>query len=267
VTRYLRGIDVPAVLAIAGVDPTGGAGLFADFETLGDFDVRAFGVVAALTAQTQSAFTGAYPVSGDVLSAEIASVCEAEGDILRGVKVGMLGDARNVQTVVNAIDRYRLRNVVVDPVLRSTSGGDLIDAEGFVALREQLIPHAMVLTPNAEEAGALLGWPAPRSEAEMGAAARDLRALGAQWVLIKGGHVATGERCIDVLVGPDQSATVIGSERSAGAIRGGGCRLSSAIAACLARDVPVVDACALAHRHVASLIHQTVPVKPIMELA
>jgi hydroxymethylpyrimidine/phosphomethylpyrimidine kinase len=270
--RFLPEFDTPPVLAVAGVDPTGGAGLFADFETFGDFNVRGFGVVAALTAQTSTAFTGAYPVPGNVLSAEIVSVCESEP--VQAVKVGMLGDAGNVQTVVDAIDRkwggdswYRLRNIVVDPVLRSTSGGELIDAQGFIALKERLIPRATVLTPNADEAGALLGRAAPQNEAEMCAAAMDLRALGAEWVLMKGGHVATGDRCVDVLVGPDGNPTTIGSPRSTGTIRGTGCRLSSAIAACLARGMSVPDACAQAHRHVSSLIHRSVPFRPIMEIA
>jgi hydroxymethylpyrimidine/phosphomethylpyrimidine kinase len=256
--------DRPVVLAIAGVDPTGGAGLFADFETFAEFKVRGLGVVAALTAQTDHRFAGAFPVAGAVLRAQLDAMCAGP---IAAVKIGMLGDVANVATVVDAIEQYRLPNVVLDPVLRSTSGGDLLTRDGIDVMRERLLPLTMMITPNADEAGVLLGRSAPRNEAEMVQAARDLRALGPKWVLVKGGHVESMRSGLDVLAFDDECIISGGSRIEGASIRGSGCRLSSAIAARLAYGENVLDALTAAQHHVSWLLGRSVPWRPIMEIA
>ena len=154
-----------------------------------------------------------------------------DGFDVGAVKIGMLGSAANVATVARVLRSMRGRNVVLDPVLVSSSGTPLLSAAGITALREKLIPLATVLTPNLPEAGVLLGRSVRESQMEK--AVNDLLALGAGAVLLKGGH-GRGRIVRDVLATRD-SAREFRHPRLALQARGTGCVLSSAIACGLAR--------------------------------
>lgn len=242
----------PCVLSIAGSDPSGGAGVQADLRTFAALGVDAGAAIAVLTAQNAREVLGVLAVPVDFITLQIDAVF-AERDIA-AVKVGMLGDASAVRAVAAALRAHRPRHVVVDPVLRSTSGTVLLAPPAVEVLRRALLPLATVVTPNAAEAGVLLERAAPATVREMREAAQALCALGPTWVLVTGGHVAAGADCVDVLSGVSglhelRTLRIPGAER-----HGTGCVLSSAIAAYLARGWDVRSACAAAQEFVAAML-------------
>lgn len=242
----------PRVLSIAGSDPSGGAGVQADLRTFAALGVDAGAVIAVLTAQNAREVLAVLAVPADFITLQIDAVF-AESDIA-AVKVGMLGDASTVRAVAAALRAHHPRHVVVDPVLRSTSGAPLLAPAAVEVSRHELLPLATVVTPNAAEAGVLLERAAPASLREMREAAEALCALGPMWALVTGGHVAAGADCVDVLAGAP-GIHELRTPRIPGADRHGtGCVLSSAIAAHLARGWDVPRSCAAAQGFVAAML-------------
>ncbi len=224
----------PAVLVLAGLDPSGGAGIQADIGTIMALGVHAAPVVTVLTVQDTVDVRACRPVD-PALIVEQASVVLADLDV-RAIKIGLLGEP-SVLEAVAGICRLRPEiPVVLDPVL--TAGGGY--ALGGSALRrvlfDTLLPMASIVTPNGPELHALSGLPASDDEA-----ARRLLATGCRHVLVTGGHGA-GETVVDVL--HDRNGPVVSweSPRRPGRFHGTGCTLASAIAAGLAQDRPVTDA-------------------------
>lgn len=173
---------------------------------------------------------------------------------IRSVKTGMLGTSAVARAVARVLRAAAAPNIIVDPVLRATSGARLVDDDGIGTIRIELLPIATIVTPNAAEAGALLGTPPPASIAQMRDAASALRDLGPRWVLVTGGHVDAGDDCVDVLAGEDGIRELRVPRVLAASTHGTGCTLSSAIAALLTLGHDVPDACARAQRFVAAAI-------------
>jgi hydroxymethylpyrimidine kinase/phosphomethylpyrimidine kinase len=173
---------------------------------------------------------------------------------IRAVKTGMLGTGAVARAVARVLRNASAQNIVVDPVMRASTGARLLDGDGLGAMRSELLPLATVLTPNAAEAGALLCAPPPDSVPAMRTAAQVLRRLGPRWVLVTGGHVDGGAECVDVLAGEDGVRELRVPRVPLGDMHGSGCMLSSAIAANLALGYDVPEACARAQRHVAAAI-------------
>jgi len=224
-TRYAR------VLSIAGSDSGGGAGVQADLKTFAALGCYGMSAVTALTAQNTLGVQGIHAVPPAFLRLQLASVLDDIG--ADAVKVGMLHEPEVVEVVAWAIDRYRLARVVLDPVMVATSGDRLIAPATAEVLVRELFPRASVVTPNLDEAALLLGRRIEGVEA-LDAAAQDLLDLGAQAVLLKGGHLP-GDVCVDLLVRRDAPPLRLASPRIASRnVHGTGCTLSSAIAAQLA---------------------------------
>jgi len=215
-----------SVLTIAGSDSGGAAGIQADLKTFAAFGAHGLSAIAAFTAQNLDSVLSIHRVPSHALEHQLQALFA--GFDIAAVKIGMLGSVANVTAVAATLRAMRARNVVLDPVLASTSGAALLSARGVRALREQLIPLADVLTPNLPEAEILLG----SSVRDVEAAARALRALGARAVLLKGGH-ARGRIVRDVLVDA-RGVEEFRHARLAVRARGTGCVLSSAIACGLA---------------------------------
>ena len=248
-------VDVLNVLTIAGSDPSGGAGIQADLKTFAALQVYGCAVITALTAQNTVAVPAVFSVPPDFVRRQI-DVLFADVTI-HAVKIGMLGTASVIREVADALRTHRPEVVVLDPVLRASTGAPLLDADACSALLEELLPLASVVTPNAQETGMLLGALPPRSIAEAGAAARALTVRGARAVLVTGGHVGENATCVDVL--DDGTSThEFGVPRVSGAAstHGTGCTLSSAIAALMARGAGLPQACAEAQAFVATSIRQ-----------
>ena len=231
--RYAR------VLSIAGSDSGGGAGIQADLKTFAALGCYGMTAITALTAQNTVGVTGIHGVPPDFLKAQIQAVVEDIG--VDAVKLGMLHAPEVVEVVAWAIDRYQLKNVVLDPVMIATSGDRLIAAETVQVLVRELFPRAVVVTPNLDEAALLVGHAIGGIDALDGAA-DELLALDAKAVLLKGGHLP-GDEVVDVLLERNGARKRLASQRIASRnLHGTGCTLSSAIAAHLALGLALPEA-------------------------
>jgi hydroxymethylpyrimidine/phosphomethylpyrimidine kinase len=226
------------ILTIAGFDPTGGAGLQADLRVFANFKLQGLSAVTAVTAQDGVRVTMVEPVNRAVLRKQLDTLLGAHN--VEALKIGMLGTGTLADVVRLAIKRHGLKNVVLDTVLASSSGKKLIDKNGVVALKK-LLPLARVITPNIIEAGILTGT-AIKNIKDMEAAAVELYRLGAQNVLITGGHLRGAP--IDVLYDGKRFHHFTGTRIKANKknLHGTGCILSSAIAAKLAKGRTVKTA-------------------------
>ena len=229
----------PIAVTIAGSDSGGGAGVQADLKTFSALGVYGASVIAALTAQNTKGVTAIHQVPPAFLAAQMDAVFS---DLAVGaVKIGMLGNVAAIMAVAAGLERHNQTNVVLDPVMAATSGHRLLAADAIEALRTELLPRARVITPNLPEAAALLDAPQAADENEMLAQADRLIALGANAVLMKGGH-ARGPESTDLLVTATASIRVIGARIATRNTHGTGCTLSAAIAAGLARARGLTEA-------------------------
>jgi len=237
------------LLVIAGSDSSAGAGLQADLKTAQAFGVYAQTAVTAVTVQDTEGVHLVHLMPPELVQAQIEA---ALGDIGADViKIGMLGSGRIAAAVADVIQHVSLP-LVLDPVLMSSSGAHLLDEHGVAVLKTQLIPRALLVTPNLPEAEALTGI-LPRSPHTMRNAAQAFLMLGTRNVLFKGGHGA-GDTVRDVLVGA-RGETVFESPRQASEqTHGTGCTLASAIASGLALRLTLEEAVARAHRFVQDAI-------------
>lgn len=234
----------PAVLAVAGSDPSGGAGVQADLKTLAAHGVYGMAAVTALTAQNTLGVTGVWPCPPEVLAAQLEA---AFSDIVpAAVKLGMLGNEALARTVGEALAKFTPERVVADPVMRSSSGAELLTAEGVRVLREEIFPRAALITPNLPEAEALTGR-IVASGGEMERAARRLSETYGCAVLCKGGHKSGTPD--DFLWWENQGLWLRGRRVDNPNAHGTGCTLSSAIAANLARGLPMDRAVARAKEY------------------
>jgi hydroxymethylpyrimidine/phosphomethylpyrimidine kinase len=231
----------PAVLVLAGLDPSGGAGLLADAEAIRAMGARPLCVATALTVQTTRAARSFKAVDAALIADSMRALLEEED--VRAIKIGMVGDAANAR-VIRALLPQGIP-VVVDPVLAASSGTPLFSGSPRELLE---LARGALLTPNLAEAEALLEGPAD---------ARTLLARGPAAVLLKGGHLPGPPT--DVLALPGNTESF-----SAGRIpvkaRGTGCRLASAIAAGLARGTPLREAVIDARRYVREYLQAQLPV-------
>ncbi len=229
----------PRVLSIAGSDSGGGAGIQADLKTFSALGCYGMTAITALTAQNTIGVRSIHGVPPQMLRDQIDAVVEDIG--VDAVKVGMLHAPEIVQTVASAIDRHKLVNVVLDPVMVATSGAVLIDNPAIAALVRELFGRAALVTPNLDEASLLVGRTLA-SEQDMQTAARELLDKGARAVLLKGGHLA-GDVVSDLLMLPDAPPYWLRAPRIHTAnTHGTGCTLSSAIAAQLALGATLLEA-------------------------
>jgi len=245
----------PIALTIAGLHPSGGAGVLADVRTFTWFGVRATAAITSLTFQNTTGVFGATHVSGKDVRAQVLPLLEEFK--ISGAKTGMLPTREVIQAVARLFRETDLPAPVVDPVMVSTSGHSLIEGDGVKALITELLPLARVVTPNIPEAEELTSMTI-RSEAEMQLAAAAICGLGARAVLIKGGHLfqePDGKRqeareAIDIL-SENGRVTIFRSEFIPDTnAHGTGCRLSAGIAACLAKGMTLEDSTQAAKRFV-----------------
>lgn len=224
----------PCVLAIAGSDSAGGAGIQADLKTMLALGVHGMSVVCAVTAQNSVGVQGYWEMPTEAVRAQLDSVL---GDIgAQAIKTGMLASAAIVETV-SAVLADTTAPIVVDPVAVSKHGDSLLSAGTLEAVKERLLPLATVVTPNLLEAELITGMTIV-DEAAMLAAAQVIGALGPQWVLVKGGHLAGNP--IDLLFDGQRAIRIPGQRIVSRHTHGTGCTLASAIASYLAlgADVP-----------------------------
>ena len=246
---------IPNVVSIAGIDPSGGAGLFADLKAFSALGTYGCGVVAALTAQNTRTVTGVHLPPNDFIRLQIDTLFD---DVpIASVKIGMLGNTGIVRTVADSLHARKLPALVLDPVMVAKSGDKLLADDAIALLREALFPLATLITPNLPEAGELLGERAPESVREMRRCAEKLRELlahsGERWVLLKGGHLPGGE-LVDLLFDGDRMHELASRRVDTRNTHGTGCSYSAAIAALLPQHDHVPSAVREAHAWLARAI-------------
>lgn len=232
----------PIVWSVAGSDSGGGAGLQADLRAFDAFQSHGCTAVAAITAQNSVAVTRVEPVAAELLDAQLAAL--ADDLPPRAIKTGLLGSVDNVRTLVRRVDALRERApvaLVVDPVLRSTTGAAFADEALLAAYREELLPRATLLTPNQAEAARLLGGAAtsPREAAEA------LHRMYGAAVAVTGGD-AGGQASVDWIVTPHARGPLSLPRIDTPHHHGSGCTFASAAAAALAHGFVAADALVLA---------------------
>jgi hydroxymethylpyrimidine/phosphomethylpyrimidine kinase len=238
----------PCVLAVAGSDSAGGAGIQADLKTMLALGVHGMSVVCAVTAQNSVGVQGYWEVPPDAVRAQLASVL---GDIgVQAVKTGMLASAPIVQTVASMLAGVPAP-IVIDPVAVSKHGDSLLSGGTLDALKRDLLPLATVVTPNLLEAELLTGQ-SITDEAGMRRAAEALSALGPRWILVKGGHLAGNP--VDLLFDGSEMTRFPGQRIDSPHTHGTGCTLASAIASYLALGMAVPAAVEAAKEFVTGAI-------------
>jgi hydroxymethylpyrimidine/phosphomethylpyrimidine kinase len=231
-------VSAIVTLSIAGSDPSGGAGIQADLKTFSALGTYGTTVITALTAQNTTGVTGVHVVPAGFVAQQLETLV---ADVsVHSIKIGMLANAEIVAAVAEFLARQRCGFVVLDPVMIATSGDRLLADEAVAAMRA-LLPAASVITPNLAEAAVLLGAPVAVNVAQMREQAHALLMLGAQRVLLKGGHLngeevgdgrpRGGAGMVDIFVGPEGEHELRGPRINTSNTHGTGCSLSSALAA------------------------------------
>jgi hydroxymethylpyrimidine kinase/phosphomethylpyrimidine kinase len=247
--------EVPCVLTVAGSDSGGGAGIQADLKTitvLGGFGMSA---ITALTAQNTQAVQAVWAVPPDFVLRQIEAV--ATDLPVQAAKTGMLASREIVEAVAEGIERYRIRNLVVDPVFVSKGGHSLLAEDAVDSLRRLLFPLAELVTPNLHEARRLSGTDVGSKEGRR-EAARRIHAMGPGAVLIKGGH-GEGREAEDLLFDGSGFETYTSPRFDTPNTHGTGCTLSAAIATFLARGMNLAEAVGGAKRFITDAIRLSFP--------
>jgi hydroxymethylpyrimidine/phosphomethylpyrimidine kinase len=242
----------PVCLTIAGLDPSGGAGVIADIRTFSAFGCFSTAAITSVTFQNSTGISGALHHSPRTVRKQIESVTE-DYDVA-AVKIGMLPTLLITETVAGVLKEHALTNIVIDPVIRSTSGFQLMDEDALTGLITHLFPLATLVTPNIPEAEKIARL-AIGSTDEIERAAAVIRGMGAVNVLIKGGHFdeASGKARDYLFI--DDELTILAADRVDGrSVHGTGCVLSSAIAANLALGKDLMTAVNIAKEFITKAI-------------
>lgn len=248
---------IPNTLTIAGVDPSGGAGILADIKAMSALGAYGTAVVAALTAQNTRGVTGIAPVPPEFVALQIDTLFD---DVrIDAVKIGMLGQRAVTRVVAERLAHWKPAHIVLDPVMIAKSGDALLEKPAINELRESLLPLATVLTPNLPEAGVLLGTSPVESIKEMRRVAERLRRLlsdnGQRWVFLKGGHLP-GNDTIDLLHDGDRLIELPGHRIATRNTHGTGCTLSAALAALLPQTADFIEAARRAKAYLVTAIER-----------
>jgi len=246
------------VLAIAGSDPSGGAGVQADLKTLSDCGVRGISAITAITAQTDQAVIAIHPTPADILSQQLSTACKKQ--IPDAVKIGMVATQANIRVISWFLKQLKTSHVILDPILHSSSGIALLESKATAFYRQELFPLATVITPNLSEASALAGMQVANLETMRTAAkviydhvmqfrSQNAPALA---ILIKGGHLQ-GD-AVDMLYDGQQFLPFSAARIPGKNPRGTGCRFSSALAASLAKGRLLPEATSEAKEYLRSYI-------------
>jgi hydroxymethylpyrimidine/phosphomethylpyrimidine kinase len=248
----------PVVLTIAGFDPSSGAGITADIKTIAAHGCYGVACITALTVQSTAGVRRVEPVPPDLVSQTLE---ELASDVdIAAVRIGMLGSARVAKATLEFLTSRKPPYILLDPILKSSSGADLLDRAGVRLIAEKLLPLAAVVTPNVDEASVLTGLPVTNPE-QMRAAAHKLHQMGSQAVVITGGHL---EKAIDLLSfvtkrGTEQEVFKSARLRS-NSTHGTGCAFATSVACHLALGRGLPEAVLLAKAYVTATITNAHPV-------
>ncbi len=241
----------PILLTIAGFDPSCGAGIAADLKTFAAHGCYGVAAITSITVQNTQGVNDVQNTPAATLRAQL-EVLSKDSEIA-AVKIGMLGNRGNAAVVAEFLDAHNFAHVVHDPVMKSSSGFELLDAAGVKFVSTELLKRASVITPNVPEAEILAGMPI-KDLNDMEAAARKIVEMGARAVIVKGGHM---ERAIDLLFDGSEVIPLLGDRVKEETLHGTGCAFASAIAAQLATGRPLSEAAMLAKAYVTKAIEKS----------
>ena len=230
-------MKMPVALTIAGSDSGGGAGIQADLKTFAVLGIHGTSAITAITAQNTTGVTDILELPTSLIREQIAVVVDDIG--VHAAKTGMLSSAAIIATVADAVERYGIGNLVVDPVMVAKGGAKLLRDDAVTAMRDLLMPLAAVVTPNLPEAQVLLGREITTLD-ERRRAARDLVAMGARSAVVKGGH-AEGD-VVDVFFDGRQLIELSAERIETPNTHGSGCVFSAAITAGIALGMEPLEA-------------------------
>ena len=241
------------VLTIAGSDPSGGAGLQADLKTFAACGCYGASAVVAVVDENTVGVTGIHPIPVDFVTGQIRSVLDDIG--ADAIKIGMLHSSKLIHAVRDTIARYPIKNIVLDPVMVATSGDPLLEPDAVATLRDELMPHVRIITPNIPEAELLLGEKIESQESLPDTARRLSELCGGVSVLLKAGHLRDPE-LTDVFYNAESGRHIILRSRRCDTANthGTGCTLSSAFAAFLAHGNDLARAARLAKDYITAAI-------------
>jgi hydroxymethylpyrimidine kinase/phosphomethylpyrimidine kinase len=240
----------PLLLTIAGFDPSCGAGIAADLKTFAAHGCYGLAAITSLTVQSTEGVQAVHHTPSSELREQLEVLvndCE-----ISALKIGMLGNRGNAAVVAEFLDAHKFAHIVHDPVMKSSSGAELLDSAGIKYLIAELLKRSTVITPNVPEAEVLTGM-SIKDVPGMEAAARKLVEMGAHAVIVKGGHM---ERAVDVLYDGEKLTQLGGDKVKADNNHGTGCTFASAIAAQLAAGRPLTEAAMLAKAYVTKAIEK-----------
>jgi len=244
----------PILLTIAGFDPSCGAGTAADLKTFAAHGCYGVAAITSLTVQNTQGVETVHNTPSAELRAQLEVLvndCE-----IAAVKIGMLGNRGNAVVVGEFLDAHKFAHVVHDPVMKSSSGAELLDAGGIKYVVTELLKRASVITPNVAEAEGLTGMTI-KDVADMEAAARKIVELGARAVIVKGGHM---DRAVDALFDGNEMIQLGGEKVKTDNTHGTGCTFASALAAQLAAGRGLLEAATLAKAYVMKAIEKGYPI-------
>jgi hydroxymethylpyrimidine/phosphomethylpyrimidine kinase len=251
----------PVILSIAGFDPSSGAGVTADVKTAAAHGCFALACITAVTVQTTQGVHRVEPMRGEVVR---QTLFELAADLpIHAVRVGMLGTSEVAEAVAEFLETTGAPNVVLDPIVRSSSGTELLDAKGLAILITRLLPLSDLVTPNLAEAAALTGADVANL-GDMQTAGRELLRMGARNVVVTGGHLS-GEHAVDLLLWRPEGSDEVFEEELAGewirsnSTHGTGCAFATSVACHLARGFRLPDAVAGAKNFVRMAIEKATP--------
>jgi len=243
--------QLPVVLSIAGHDPSSGAGITADIKTIAAHGCYGVTCITALTVQTTRGVKRVDPVEGQLITETLEQLMDDLN--IAAVKIGMLGSAEAAKSVAAFLKRHSLQHVVLDPIIRSSSGAELISREALQVMKERIINRVCVITPNIDEATALAELNVSTMD-DMRTAATRLHKMGAKNVIITGGHMDPPN---DLVSREDLRMTVLNGNKIPGSsTHGTGCAFSTALACNLALDQDLLTAAKAAKRYVEAALRK-----------
>lgn len=230
---------IPKALTIAGSDSGGGAGIQADLKTFLAFGVHGSSAITSITAQNTKEVTDIHDVPADIVEKQIEAVLSDLG--ADAVKIGMLSNSEIIKIVAKKLKNYNIKNIVLDTVMVSGSGVKLLEDSAIDSLKKELIPIALIVTPNIPEAEALINKKIKDAN-DVKSAAKEIMELGCKNVLIKGGHLNFGNNEVIDIFYDGHDFIEIKHKRINKTGHGTGCTLSSAIAANIAKGMKLKEA-------------------------
>jgi len=240
----------PILLTIAGFDPCCGAGIAADLKTFAAHGCYGVAAITSVTVQNTQGVEAVHNTPNAELRAQLDVL--VKDSAIDAVKIGMLGNRGNAVAVAEFLDANKFAQIVLDPVMKASSGAELLDAGGIKFLASELLKRVTVVTPNIPEAETLTGL-AIKELADMEAAARKLVEMGARGVIFKGGH---REKPIDVLYDGMEITHLVGDKGKEETLHGTGCTLAAALTAQLAAGRSLIEAATLAKAYVTKAIEK-----------